>query len=72
MEVTAAGVSRETENRLRGSETQTTTDGNAYIAIQAESKLGQIRQSPGKENQRKELGFPLISLSESSLFSALC
>jgi hypothetical protein len=35
------------------------------------SKPGQIFPSRGKINQRKVLGFPCISLSESSLFKAL-
>src|SRR5271155_1983094 len=39
--------------------------------IQAESKFGQIGPSPGKDNPRKRLGFPWISLSELSLFKDL-
>jgi hypothetical protein len=47
MEVAAAGVSRETENRLRGSETQTIPDGNAYCNP---SRI-QIEPSPAKPSQ---------------------
>src|SRR5271163_5010007 len=39
--------------------------------IQAESKFGQIGPSPRKDNPRKRLGFPWISLSELSLFKDL-
>src|SRR5271163_4210627 len=38
--------------------------------IQAESKFSQIGPSPRKDNPRKRLGFPWISLSELSLFKA--
>src|SRR5271163_3489807 len=39
--------------------------------IQAESKFSQIGPSPRKDNPRKRLGFPWISLSVSSLFKDL-
>ena len=39
--------------------------------IQAESKFSQIGPSPPKDNPRKRLGFPWISLSELSLFNDL-
>ena len=39
--------------------------------IQAESKFSQIGPSPRKDNPRKRLGFPWISLSELSLFKDL-
>src|SRR5271156_5829004 len=39
--------------------------------IQAESKFGQIGPIPVKDNPRKRLGFPWISLSELSLFKDL-
>jgi hypothetical protein len=61
MEVTAAGVSRETENRLRGSETQTIPDGNAYYnpsRIQTEPNP----QSAAKPGQRKSKKKAWISL----------
>jgi hypothetical protein len=35
------------------------------------AKSSKARPSPSKDNQRKKLGFPWISLSESSLFSEL-
>jgi hypothetical protein len=59
MEVTAAG-SRETEDRLRGSETQTIPDGNAYCnpsRIQIEPNPAKPSQGRAKKIKEKSFDF---------------
>jgi hypothetical protein len=46
--------------------------GRAFCQCQfQEAKSSKVRASPGKENQRKSLGFPWILFAESSLFNRL-